>query len=439
MKRLLLLLMLCLIMPTQAQTLPFAESEVNIDNPYIGQPLIYTLRIYTTEMPDDESGSTIIEPSFIGFGRSSILLAPSIYTEVIDTVTYNVIEQRYVISPLRAGTLVIEPFRIEVPETPFSASQTILSDEITVNVQAYPEPIPDNFINAVGQFDISASATPRTLNSGDALTLSLVISGTGNLESMLAPELDLPSDWRLFDGQTSYEQTNLQFGSKIFEWTIIVEGDGAITIPAIDFSYFNPQSGEYDTRTSNAINLNISPSTSQPEVTVERTLIVLTEIPIPELLAVRADAPLAPEPPLWFWIIWIIPPFLTFFIWLFARPKRTRQNTRIRASKPQKKSGGRSVKELRQRLLEAQLLDPKEAYQKITESIYAYLGTKTGTLVSEDDVRTVIKNFPANYRDELLSCLEEANAGQYAPISTKDVRALSQRVLRVCVAIEKAS
>ncbi|GAB5489957.1 MAG: hypothetical protein Phog2KO_01720 [Phototrophicaceae bacterium] len=419
-----------------AQTLPFAEREIDIENPYIGQPIIYILRIYVNEIPDD---SVVIEPSFLGFGRSTILLDPSIYTEVIDTITYNVIEQRYVIYPLRAGELIIDPFRIEIPETTSSPAQTILTDTIAVNVQAYPEPIPDNFINAVGQFDISASAEPRTLNSGDALTLSLVISGTGNLEQILAPELDLPDNWDIFDAETTHEQDNLRFGSKTFEWTIIVEGDGTTTLPAIEFSYFNPQSGEYNTRTSNAINLNISPSTSQPEVTVERTLIVLTEIPIPSLLPIREDSPLAPEPPLWFWIMWIIPPFLTFFIWLFARPKRTRQESRIIASKPQKKSGGRALKELRQRLLKAQQLAPADAYQAITDAIYAYLSTKTGTVITEDDAPLVVKKFPANFRDELLSCLEEASAGQYAPISVKDVQVLSQRVLRVCVAIEKAS
>ena len=438
MRRLLLLIILSFAIQVDAQTLPFAEREIDIENPYIGQPIIYTLRIYTTEIHDDSS-STIIEPSFLGFGRSSILLEPSSYTEVIDSISYYVIEQHYVIYPLRAGDLIIDPFRIEIPETPFSSAQTILSDTLTINVQAYPEPIPNNFINAVGQFDISASAEPRTLNSGDALTLWLVITGTGNLEQILAPELDLPDNWGIFDAETTYEQDNLRYGSKTFEWTIIVEGDGATTLPAVEFSYFNPQSGEYNTRTSNTISLNISPSTSQPEVTVERTLIVLTDIPIPSLLPIRADTPLAPVPPLWFWIMWIIPPFLTFFIWLFARPKRTRQESRIIISKPQKKSGGRALKELRQRLLKAQQLTPAEAYQAITDAIYTYLSTKTGTVITEDDAPLVIKKFPANFRDELLSCLEEASAGQYAPISVKDVQVLSQRVLRVCVAIEKAS
>lgn len=437
MRRLLLLIVIISFsIQVTAQTLPFAEGEIDNSTPYVGQPIIYTLRIYTTEIVEN---SLVIEPSFFGFGRSSILLEPSTYTETIDSIGYNVIEQSYVIYPLRAGELIIDPFRIEIPETVFSGSQTILNDAISVNVQAYPEPKPESFINAVGQFDISSTANPITLSSGDALTLSIVISGTGNFEQMLAPEFNLPENWRLFDGQTDYLQDNLRFGSKTFEWTVIVEGDGVVNLPSIDFSYLNPQSGNYETLSTNPIALNIVPSSPQPEITIERTLIVLTDVPIPELLPINSMQALAPEPPPWFWLLWLIPPFLTFFIWLFGRPKQVRQTRRFTAQKPQKKSSNRALQDLRQSLLQAQSIELKYAYQAITEAIYSYLGTKTGTFIAEDDVNDAMKGFPANYRDELLSCLDEASAGQYAPVTVKDVRVLSQRVLRVCVAIEKVS
>ncbi len=437
MRRLLVLfIFFALGIQVDAQTLPFAEGEIDVANPYVGQPIIYTLRIYTTEIIEN---STIVEPSFFGFGRSSILLDPSTYTETIDSIGYNVIEQSYIIYPLRAGELVIDPFRIEIPQTPFSASQTILNDAITVDVQSYPEPMPESFVNAVGQFDMSASATPTTLSSGDAFTLSLVISGTGNFEQMLAPQIDLPENWRLFDGQTDYLQDNLRFGTKTFEWTVIVEGEGTVNLPEIEFSYLNPQLGEYETLNTSAIALSIVPSSPQPEVTIERTLIVLTDVPIPDLLPITSNETLPPEPPAWFWLIWFLPPFLTFFVWLFGRPKRVQQVRRITAQKPQKKSGNRALQDLRQNLLQAQSLEPKEAYQTITEAIYGYLGTKTGTQVSVDDAEDIMQGFPTNYSDELLSCIDEARAGQYAPVTTDDVRTLSQRVLRVCIAIEKVS
>jgi len=430
-----LIIFLCSMIPVSAQTLPFAEGEVDVSAPYVGQPIIYTLRIFTTESIEN---STIIEPSFFGFGRSRVTFEPGSYTESRDGIGYQVIEQSYVIYALRAGELTIDPFRVDIPETPFSEARIIVTDAITITVQDFPDPAPESFVNAVGQFDIIAQANPTTLSSGDALTLSVTISGTGNFEQMLAPEINLPEDWRLFDGQTSFQQDSLRFGTKTFTWSVLVQGDGSTTFPAIEFSYFNPQTQQYESRNTAPINLNITPTTAQPQATVERTQVVSTSVPVPALMTIGNSSTIPPNPPIWLWSIWIFPPLVTFAIWLFARPKRERRQRPV-ARKPRKQSGNKALKALRADLLEAQSLEAKDAYQEIATAIYAYLGTKTGETVTANNAKEAMKGFPANYRDVLLSSLEEANAGQYAPVTQDDVRVLSQRMLKVCVAIEKAS
>ena len=383
---------------------------------------------------DTIANSTISEPNFVGFGRSSIVLEPVSYADTIDSITYNVIEQSYVLYPLRAGALTIEPFQIDMPETPFADANIIFVDAVTIHVQAYPEPVPENFANAIGQFDIAVEANPTMLNSGDALTVDFSVSGTGNLEQMLAPELDLPDGWRILEAQNEFQQDNLRFGSKAFRWTIIVQGDGSTNFPAIEFSYFNPQTGQYESRRTAPIALNIAPSTPQVEVTIERTPIPTQVISAPELLRIESTV-LPPSPPNWFWILWIFPPLFTFFIWIVSRPK---QEDKHRASRPRKKSGSKALKELNSNLKKAKLLDPKAAYQAIAESIYGYIGSKTGEIVSEENISERLTIFPEKYADALLSCVDEAHSGQYAPISAEDVQRLSQRVLRVCSAIEKA-
>lgn len=414
-----------------AQTRPFAEGVVDNNTPYVGQPVIYTLRIFSQDTIN--SNSTIIEANFFGFGRSSIILEPTSYADTIDGITYNIIEQRYVIYPLRAGELTIEPFQIDIPETPFASENIIFVDAVTINVQAYPEPMPENFTNAVGQFDIRVEASPDNLNSGDALTVTFTVSGTGNLEQMLAPELDLPDSWRILEAQADFQQDNLRFGSKNFGWTIIVQGDDTTHFSAIEFSYFNPQTGEYESRNTAPIVLNIAPSTPQAEVSIERTPVSLDTASVPELMRTNS-ALLDAELPLWFWLLWIFPPLLTFFVWLLSRPK---SDNGQKQAKPRKKLSSRALKDLKKALEQAQSLEPKNAYQAIAEAIYAYSGTKTGKSVSAGNITEEMADFLANYRDTLLSCLEEANSGQYAPVSDEDVNHLVQRVLRVCTAIEK--
>ena len=413
-----------------AQSRPFAEGAVDNSNPYLGEPVVYTLRIFSRD--EINANSTISEPNFFGFGRSSIILAPASYTEPIDGVAYNVIEQSYVIYPLRAGDLTIEPFQVDVPETPFSSADIALIDAVTINVQSYPEPVPENFGNAIGQFDILAEASPTNLNSGDALTVSLSVLGTGNLEQMLAPGLELPETWRVLESNSEFQQDNLRFGNRIFRWTVIVEGDGLVDFPVIEFSYFNPQNGQYESRSTAPIALTIAPSTQQTDVTIVPTPIIVETIFVPELLDVRSQL-LPSSLPDWFWILWLFPPLFTFFVWLMGRPK---SENRQKQAKPRKKSGSRAFKDLKKTLEQAKSLEPKVAYLHIAEAIYAYLGSKTGEIVSDDNVSEVMIDYPENYRKAMLSCVEEANSGQYAPIGEADVSHLVERVLRVCKAIE---
>lgn len=427
-------LLLWMTLHTSAQALPFAEAEVDNATPYIGQAIVYTLRVYTTE---EIENSTVIEPSFFGFGRSSELADVDTYTETIGATTYSVIEQPYILYPLRSGDLTIDPFRIEIPETPFRDELTIFNDAITINVQNYPEPRPATFINAVGQFDITSEAEPTDLSSGDALTLTVTVSGMGNIEQLLAPIVPLPEGWRLFDARTHFEQNNLRFGTKTFTWTVIVNDVGDINLPAIEFSFLNPQSGQYESRRTTPIALNIVPASPSPVITVERTLIVLTDVPIPDLMTTSEQTLLPPRPPVWFWSIWLIPPLLTFAVWFVGRPKQTRRQ--VRRQRARKQSGKRPLNALRNALRQTLEDEPKIAYQNITGAIYAYLSKKSGQAVGYETYHDVIAKYPKNYRDELATCIEEASQGQYAPVTRADVRVLSQRVLRVCSAIERVS
>ncbi|MGJ3240468.1 MAG: BatD family protein [Anaerolineae bacterium] len=418
-----------LVLQVLAQTRPFAEGSIDLDAPYVGQPLIYTLRIYAQDTIDN---STITEPPFTGFGRSQIMLDTSASVETIDGITYNVIEQNYIIYPIRAGDLRIEPFEIDLPETPFRSASTIYSNVVDVQVQAYPQPAPDSFVNAIGQFDIQASAEPTTLNAGEALTLSLTISGTGNFEQLLAPELPLPDNWRTFDARSQYQQETLRFGSKTFTWSILVEGNGAITMPTIAFSYFNPQSEQYETRMSAPITVTVIPTDADT---------INTNLPRP-----NHNRDSTPPPPLlsiedkqtgtlsvWFWRMWAIPPLLTA-VWLFISRHSTGKTQRTQRRHTAR--GSKLLREIKRDLATIQDQEPQQAYQELVTIILHYVEAKSGQAVDVAQFDSALAQVAPTQRDALRTCLDEALAGQYAPISRQDVRDLSRRMFRICQILE---
>lgn len=58
----------------------------------------------------------------------------------------------------------------------------ITTPKIAINVNPLPAGKPTNFLGGVGEFNISSSINSKELKTNDAITIKLVISGTGNLK-----------------------------------------------------------------------------------------------------------------------------------------------------------------------------------------------------------------------------------------------------------------
>ena len=150
MKRRLLLLLLLIGASVYAQAgESFVLGNVNSVDVYVGEPIIYTLRIHLLGEVTEES--QVIPPNFTGFGLSSMEIAPTVASETFNGFLYTIYEQNYLLYPLRIGTLTIEPFQVQLPETPFQSSVTISTEPLTVTVKAMPPDAPESFRNAVGQ------------------------------------------------------------------------------------------------------------------------------------------------------------------------------------------------------------------------------------------------------------------------------------------------
>lgn len=122
---------------------------------------------------------------------------------------------------------------------------------VKINVTPLPEDKkPAGFGNAVGQFTVSGSIDKDQLTTDDVLNLKLVITGSGNLKLIEAPKPVLPNGLTTFEPQiidTITGRTTTISGSKIITYNITPNNPGDYEIPAIPFSYFDPQINQYVT------------------------------------------------------------------------------------------------------------------------------------------------------------------------------------------------
>jgi hypothetical protein len=158
---------------------------------------------------------------------------------------------------------------------------TLHTDGATVKIKSLPtQGRPADFSGAVGQFHMNAEASANNGTTGDPLTLKINIEGRGNFDRVATNGLTNSSDWKTYkpNGKfTPNDSAGLE-GTKVFEQSIVPTKAGAQEIPAISFSYFDPETQRYVTKTSAPIGVDIA-QRSAPAPTTPPTSAPVVETP----------------------------------------------------------------------------------------------------------------------------------------------------------------
>jgi hypothetical protein len=269
----------------------FVRAEVSNRSPFQSQQVLVTYKLYTRIPVSRYSVERL--PSYQGFW-SETLSAPSqppTTTETIEGLTYTVAEiRRVALFPQRAGELTIDPLEVEclvrLPSgqrrgslldeffsgTPFdsfqSVPQNIRSNAVRLQVRPLPSrDRPSAFLGLVGQLDLNARLDARELKVNEAASLSVTLSGSGNLRMLDEPLVQLPPGLEGFDPQIKEDITNGPggiSGSRTFEYLIIPREPGEFEIPAFQAGFFDPVNERYVVRRAGPFRIQVSGSPGTP-------------------------------------------------------------------------------------------------------------------------------------------------------------------------------
>lgn len=165
---------------------------------------------------------------------------------------------RYAFAPARALIDVREGF-LFAPET-----REIRSESPRLTVLPLPDAgKPADFKGAVGQYAIRALLQPDTVTVGEAVQVTVEVTGIGNIKAVPPPALPAIPGVEMF---APTEEANVQFdgatvrGTKRFQWVMIPDRTGTIEIPAAVFSFFDPVARSYKTIRSMPLTLFVNAS-----------------------------------------------------------------------------------------------------------------------------------------------------------------------------------
>lgn len=140
---------------------------------------------------------------------------------------------------------------------------TLTSVEDTVSVHPLPTANrPADFGGALGQFTVTAEAMPDHVTTGDPLTLRMNVSGRGNFDRVSSGLLNSSAEWKSYKPVARFAPADSvgTEGTKTFEQAVVPLQAGHLQIPPLSFSFFDPATAKYVTRTTLPIAIEVAPA-----------------------------------------------------------------------------------------------------------------------------------------------------------------------------------
>ncbi len=262
---------------------------------YVGQPVIMTVKFYISadigdfqfNVPAFTSENFYIEDPDVSNPQTKeydlgngVIVRVSQYRTVHKGKDSILLSFDKVLIPINAGEIAILPASVSADVAvgrtrsrdrffdDFFGSRKeykrfmVNSQSLNLKVLPLPEEDkPSGFYGLVGQYTISASATPVKVNVGDPITLTIKIGGSKYLKPVQWPALEeiagLANNFKIPSEKAS---PIIENGYKIFTQTIRADNDKVDAIPAIPLVYFDADKGKYDVAKTELIKLDVSPT-----------------------------------------------------------------------------------------------------------------------------------------------------------------------------------
>lgn len=267
----------------------FAKASINKSNLYQGEEAIIVYKIYTqVPLTQFQIDKLPRNKGFWSEDLSENMTQVKQYSETYNGRQYQVAEiRRGALFPQESGKLNIAPLKTDVVaivqtraqrqrtgtildffiDDPFfnipqqqAVVKSLTSNSINVNVKPLPE-APAGFAGGVGNFNVSTKSDLKELHANEAFTYTVTISGRGNLSLLEAPQIDFPKGMEVYEPRVIdniNKGDNGLSGSRTFEWIITPQTQGEYDMPAFDYVYFDPTSGQYVTKQCNKIHIKVS-------------------------------------------------------------------------------------------------------------------------------------------------------------------------------------
>ena len=414
---------------------------------YAGETVVARLALYLRDDVQNFGNFQITSSPTDGFSagktvelqnqRRRVQIGNRVFTEIPLALPLTVVKAgALTLGPFTASAVVVLPAQNQGGDPFFrqffnqgEQKQVTLASE-SLHIESLPLPVqnqPANFSGAVGQFDLAASAGPTTVTVGDPITVRVQISGRGALDAVTLPVQDAWKNFKTYPPTTKLETTD-QFGfqgTKTFEQIISPLNNDVHELPALTFSFFNPEDGQYHTLTQPAVPLTVKAAGTSPLPQVAANKNPAEEKPPQDILPIKeklgtlvaGNTSLVAQPV--FLAAQAVPvlAFLTALVWR-KRTDNLANNPRLRRQRAVAQLVASGLADLKQHAAANQ---PDEFFATLFRLLQEQLGERLdcpATAITENVVEenALLRAAPAATRSALREQFQLCNQARYAPV-----------------------
>ena len=423
----------------------FMLATVNKTSAYEQEAILLTYKIYTQVNLTGLNGDV---PDLKGFHTQEVEL-PNQKTFTLEHYNgrnYNTtVWRQFVLFPQQTGKIEIPSVTFEgtvsqrvASADPFDAffnggnyiniTKNLVTPKLAIDVKALPAGKPSNFSGGVGEFTLSSSISTQELKTNDAVTIKLVISGTGNMKLINTPEVGFPQDFEIYDPKVENKfnlTRNGLAGNKVIEYLAIPRHAGTYTIPPIEFSYFDLKSQSYKTLKTDAYTLNVAKGEGNSDQVVanftsKEDLKVLGQ----DIRYIKTgETRLTKKDDYFFgsmsYYMWYLIPLALFIAFMMAYRKQAMENANV-AKVRTKKANKVATKRMKNA---GKLLAEKKSeafYDEVLKALWGYISDKLSMPVSQlskDNIEEELQKHQVSDEliKEFINNLNECEFARYAP------------------------
>lgn len=382
----------------------FIKAQVSKSSVYEQEPVLVTYKLYT--LLDVIQCANKKMPDFKGFMKNEIELSQNkqFSYENFNGKNYGtVVLYQVLLYPQQAGELKIDKAVFDAVirmqnrqqvrsifddffDSYTNVQKTISTPGAVIKVLPLPAGKPANFNGTVGSLSLTSSLSSENVKANDAVTLKVVISGSGNMKLIQNPDIKFPAGFEVYDPKVNNNfKTNTSgiSGTKIIEYMFIPRHGGDYQIPSAEISYFDIKERKYKTLRTPVYNLKVKKGTGE-NATANVVSGYVAKEDLKQLgndirFIVTNPFEVEKEQPSFFgttlsWMGYIVPFLISFILFLIFR-KQSIENSNLDFIRNKKAN---KMAQKRLKLAAGLLRDGKKDlfYEEVMKAVWNYLSDK---------------------------------------------------------------